>query len=188
MKDHPSPIKANNGLTLLTVIIALIVSVFIGFKSGYTLGKQTGANYNDATNAQHQAFLVTNEVMEHHIIQLPHKEKSEEQHFIVEIYAGKTLLRQNLGSKSLDCSIRPNKNKNPDFDHYEVTGLGIVMFTKSLRFGHVFEQFFRGKSLLIPYDSRKPISIRAPTGYTICYRIWSDPGEVQTALIEQSDS
>ncbi len=127
-----------------------------------------------AEHAQLKAFPQAQENMERFVIELPHKERSEETDFMVELIAGKTMLTDGVNTLILGSSIEPRPLKGWGYTYYEVTGKPITTGTlMAVPEGTPkISKFVSGKPLKIRYNSRLPIVIYAPEGLEIQYRIW----------------
>ena len=129
-----------------------------------------------------KAFPAAKAGMERSVITLPHKERSEEGDFKVELIPGKTMMTDGVNATRLGMSIKPQPLKGWGYTYYEVTGRDVAMSTMMAGpAGMKVEQFVAGAPLIIRYNSRLPIVVYAPKGYEIKYRIWSAPQTKETA-------
>ena len=138
-----------------------------------------------AMSAEHKelkAFPQAKEGMERIVIVLPHKERSEEDAFKIELIPGKMMETDGVNRMSVGVSIEPRPLKGWGYTFYEMTGkgrgittlIGIPPGTPKVN------KFVSGKSLMIRYNSRLPIVVYMPKGHTVKYRIWT-AGEIQPA-------
>jgi ecotin len=135
-----------------------------------------------AEHAQLKAFPPAGDGMERLVIELPHKERSEEENFKVELIPGKMMLTDGVNSVRLGVDIVSRPLKGWGYTFYEVSGNGAAMSTMIAVPGNSekVNTFVRGASLMIGYNSRLPIVIYVPAGYEIKYRIWNG-GTLQQA-------
>lgn len=142
-----------------------------------------------AFSAEHsplKAFPAAEEGKQRFVIALPHKERSEEQAFKVELIAGKNMQTDGVNQVLLGTSIEPKPLKGWGYTYYEVSGSGHAMTTLMAppEGAPKVTQFVSGTPLLIRYNSRLPIVVYAPEGYEVHYRIWQAPEEYQYAARE----
>ena len=113
------------------------------------------------------------------VIELPHKERGEEDAFRVELIAGKVIETDGVNNVAMATEITPEPLEGWGFTYYDMTGTDVVRSTmmdvdpdapKVMR-------FVGGTPLMIRYNSRIPIVIYAPDGFEIRYRIWEAPEE-----------
>jgi len=69
-----------------------------------------------------KAFPAARDGMERFIIVLPHKERGEEDDFMVEIMAGRTLLVDGVNQVRLGSAIEARTLEGWGYTYYEVTG------------------------------------------------------------------
>ena len=122
-----------------------------------------------------KAFPAAGEGIERFVISLPHKERSEEINFKVELIPGKVMLTDGVNQIRHGSTLEPRPLTGWGYTYYDVTGQDIAMSTMMAapEGSEETEQFVPGTSLLIRYNSRLPIVIYAPKGYDVRYRIWS---------------
>ena len=130
-----------------------------------------------AAGADHpelKAFPEAREGMERFVIVLPHKERGEEDDFMVELIAGRTLLADGVNQMRLGNAIEPRTLEGWGYTYYEVTGPSVVMNTLMAppEEAPMVERFVAAAPLRIHYNSRLPIVVYAPEGYEVRYRIW----------------
>ena len=82
----------------------------------------------------------------------------------------------------LGTTISPQPLKGWGYTYYEVTGSDVAMSTRMAppEGAKKVEKFVKGTPLLIRYNSRLPIVVYVPKGYSVQYRIWK-AGEEKTA-------
>ena len=133
---------------------------------------------NTAFSAEHsplKAFPAAEEGKQRFVIALPHKERSEEQAFKVELIAGKNMQTDGVNQVRLGTSIEPKPLKGWGYTYYEVTGKDVAMSTMMAvpEGGQKTAKFVPGTSPHIRYNRRLPIVVYAPAGYEVRYRIWT---------------
>ncbi|MEA3468147.1 MAG: ecotin family protein [Thermodesulfobacteriota bacterium] len=128
-----------------------------------------------AEQSQLKAFPPAAEGMERTVIELPHKERGEEDNFKVELIPGKVMLTDGVNLTRIGLSIVPQPLKGWGYTYYEVTGSDAAISTLMAvpESKEKVSAFVPGSSLHIQYNSRLPIVIYASRGYEIRYRIWS---------------
>lgn len=132
-----------------------------------------------------KAFPKASEGMKRFVLELPHKERSEEGAFRVELIVGKTMETDGVNRYFLGGEITPQPLKGWGFTYYEVKKLGPA---GSTRIGvppgtPKVKQFVDGPKKMIDYNSRIPVVIYVPDGAEVQYRIFKasefkvvDPG------------
>ena len=132
---------------------------------------------------QLKAFPQASEGMKRLVIELPHKERGEEDSFKVELIPGKTMQTDGVNKMHIGTTIIAKPLKGWGYTFYEVTGSDVAMSTMiaAPEGSRQVDRFAQGKPLLIQYNSRLPIVIYVPDGNEIQYRIWSG-GVVQKAV------
>jgi len=157
-------------------IILLIVAGFLTI----------GGSVSFAGHKELRAFPAAEEGVERFVIVLPHKERVEEDGFMVEIIAGKTMLTDGVNLVRLGSVIEPRSLKGWGYTYYEVTGPAHVMSTMmaSPEGANQVEAFVKGTPLKVRYNSRLPIVVYAPKGYEIRYRIWKASEAIENAVKE----
>jgi len=120
------------------------------------------------------AFPAAENGTQRFVIQLPAKQRDEEDEFKVELVAGKTMLTDGVNLVRLGNSIEPRDLKGWGYTYYEVVGSDEAASTLIAppEGTPMVEHFVTGNPLLVRYNSRLPIVIYAPSGYQIRYRIW----------------
>ena len=131
-----------------------------------------------------KAFPKASEGMTRFVIELPHKERGEEDAFKVELIVGKTMMTDGVNKMRLGGSIDPKPLKGWGFTYYQVDRLGPAMST---RIGVPSDKppvkaFVQGPSKLIRYNSRIPVVVYVPQDAEVRYRIWTAPPASQPAV------
>jgi len=132
-----------------------------------------------AEHKQLKAFPKADKGMERFVIELPHRDRGEENSYKVEIVPGMTVMTDGVNSLRMGLSVQAKPLKGWGYTYYEVTGkpimattlIGVPPGTKKVK------KFVAGKSLIIRYNSRLPVVIYAPKGTEIRWRIWEAPDE-----------
>ena len=132
-----------------------------------------------------KAFPAAKEGMARFVINLPDKQRGEEDDFRVEIIVGKTMLTDGVNRVHLGGVIEARPLEGWGFTYYEVEKLGPAASTL---IGvdpakPKVEKFVNGPTLMIRYNSRIPLVVYVPTGGEVRYRIWQ-AGE-KTEIAEQ---
>ncbi len=130
-----------------------------------------------------KAFPEAEEGMERFVIVLPHKERGEEDDFMVEIITGKTMLTDGVNQIQLGNTIKSRPLKGWGYTYYEVTGestaistlIGVPEGTAKVK------KFVSSSPLKIGYNSRLPIVVYVAKGLEVRYRIWKASESVKKA-------
>ena len=141
---------------------------------------------NPAHGTEHselKAFPKAKKDMERFVIVLPHKERGEEDDFMVEIIVGKTMLTDGVNQMRLGNIIKSRPLKGWGYTYYEVTGepaalstlIGVPEGTAKVK------KFVFSSPLKIRYNSRLPIVVYVPKGLKVQYRIWKASETVKKA-------
>jgi ecotin len=133
-----------------------------------------------AWGAEHKelkAFPAAKEGMGRLVIVLPHKERGEEDAFMVELVAGKEIMTDGVNRMRMACKIEPRPLVGWGYTFYEVTGSDMTMGTLMAPppGAPKVKAFVGGTPLKIRYNSRLPVVIYAPEGFQVRYRIWQAP-------------
>ena len=145
-------------LTMLTVTLVMLVTTA-------------------ATGEDHKylkAFPPAEDGMVRYVIELPHKERGEDNGFRVEIIIGKEMLTDGVNLARLGGKIVAKPLKGWGFTYYEVakfgptatTLIGVPPGTPKVK------KFVSMPSMTIPYNSRIPLVVYVPEGGEVRYRIW----------------
>ena len=136
-----------------------------------------------AEHPQLKAFPAAEEGQVRLVIVLPHKERGEEERFMVELVPGKEILTDGVNRYRMACRVESRPLQGWGYTFYEVTGSDQTMSTrmapppgapKTMR-------FVSGEPLQIRYNSRLPVVIYAPKGFEVRYRVWSAPATLTPA-------
>ena len=144
--------------TMLTVLLVMLVT-------------------SAATGEDHKylkAFPPAENGMVRYVIELPHKERGEDNGFRVEITVGKEMLTDGVNLSRLGGKIEAKPLKGWGFSYYEVakfgsaatTLIGVPPGTPKVK------KFVSMPSMTIPYNSRIPLVVYVPKGGEVRYRIW----------------
>jgi ecotin len=119
--------------------------------------------------------------MERFVIVLPHKERSEEGEFQVELVAGQTMMTDGVNVMRMGVQIESRPLVGWGYTFYEVTGKPIAISTLMAPPPGTpkVKKFVGGTPLQINYNSRLPVVIYAPKGIEVRYRIWEAPREMK---------
>jgi len=117
------------------------------------------------------------------VIELPHKERGEEDAFRVEITTGRQMMTDGVNNYRLGGSIKPMPLKGWGFTYYDAT---ISAQAASTRIGvppgtPQEMKFVPAASTLIRYNSRIPVVVYAPEDAEVRYRIWKAPEKFEAA-------
>lgn len=136
-----------------------------------------------AEHKELKAFPVAEKGVTRHIIVLPHKDRTEEVRFQVELIAGKTIETDGVNRVQMRTIIVPKPLKGWGYTYYEVTGNDQVLSTMMAapEGAPKVTQFVGGESKKVRYNSRLPIVVYAPDGFEVKYRIWEAPEEYKMA-------
>ena len=130
-----------------------------------------------------QAFPEAQADMLRYVIELPEKDRAEEQNYQVELYVGAEMETDGVNRAMLSGNIEARPLKGWGYTYYEVTG---QIMTLSTLMGVAPDQpkvvqFVHTAPLLVRYNSRLPIVVYVPAGHEVRYRIWSAPDTLQPA-------
>jgi ecotin len=122
-----------------------------------------------------QAFPPAQEGMERFVIVLPHKERGEEDDFLVELIVGKEMLTDGVNRVRLGNAIEPRTLEGWGYTYYEVSGSSATLSTLMAppEGAPKVKAFVTAAPLQVRYNSRLPIVIYTPRGYEVRYRIWN---------------
>lgn len=115
------------------------------------------------------------------VVALPHKERGEENAFMVEIVVGRTIETDGVNRVMLGNHLEAQTLKGWGYPFYTVGGKGEIASTLiGVPKGTPrVKKFVASKPLKIRYNSRLPIVVYAPKGYELRYRIWKTSEEYQ---------
>lgn len=145
-------------LSMLTVLlVTLVTSAAIGEDHKYL-----------------KAFPQAGDGMVRYVIELPHKERGEDNGFRVEITVGKEMVTDGVNLARLAGKIEAKPLKGWGFTYYEVAKFGPVATTRiGVRPGAPkVKKFVSIPSMTIAYNSRIPLVVYVPEGGEVRYRIW----------------
>lgn len=130
-----------------------------------------------------EAFPPPGDGMDRYVIQLPHKERGEDNDFRVELIVGKEMLTDGVNLVRLGGTIEAKVLKGWGFTYYEVAEFGPAMSTlMGVQPGTPqVKQFISVPSKTINYNSRVPLVIYVPDGAQVRYRIWQASESTETA-------
>lgn len=130
-----------------------------------------------------KAFPKAEEGMVRYVVQLPHKERGEDDDFRVEIFVGKVVLTDGVNNTRISGKIEAKPLKGWGFTYYEVAKFGPVASTlMAVPPGTAkVEKFVAIPSMMIRYNSRIPLVVYVPEGGEVRYRIWSASDTTETA-------
>ena len=141
------------------------------------------ASVSAAEHKYLKAFPAAKEGMIRYAINLPDRQRGEEDGYRVEIVVGKTMLTDGVNRMHLGGKIEARPLEGWGFTYYEVEKLGPAASTL---IGvppdqPKVEKFVHGPSTMIRYNSRIPLVIYVPTGGEVRYRIWKAPEKFEEA-------
>ena len=139
---------------------------------------------NAADHKNLKAFPNPAKGMARYVIELPHKDRGEENAFKVELIVGKMMLTDGVNRMFMGGKLESKSLKGWGFTYYEVAKLGPAASTLiGVPPGTPkVEKFVAGPSQLIRYNSRIPIVVYVPVGGVVHYRIWAAKPENLIAL------
>ncbi len=130
-----------------------------------------------------KAFAPAEKGMVRYVIELPHKERGEEDAFRVELLVGKIVSTDGVNRVSLGGKLEAKPLEGWGFTYYEVakfgpsasTLIGVPPGTPAV------DKFVAIPSELIRYNSRIPLVVYVPEGGIVRYKIWSASAEEESA-------
>ncbi len=133
-----------------------------------------------------KAFPQAEDGMERFVIELPHKERGEEDAFRVEIVVGREMMTDGVNRLMLGGSIKPVPLKGWGFTYYTATVsdraastlIGVPPGTPKV------EKFVPAATTMIRYNSRIPVVVYAPKDAEVRYRIWKAPEKFEAVGIK----
>ena len=128
-----------------------------------------------AEHPQLKAYPPAKDGMSRFVIELPHKERGEEDSFKVELIVGKVMLTDGVNQIRLGNKIERKVIKGWGYSYYEVaeSGAAISTMMAAPEGAPKVKKFVKMAPLQIRYNSRLPVVIYVPKGYEVQYRIWS---------------
>jgi len=143
-------------------------------------------NVMGADHPELKAFPPAKAGMDRFVIELPNKERGEEDAFRVELIVGKEIMTDPVNLFHLGVTIEPRDLEGWGYTYYEVKGLAEVAGTLMAppEGAPQILKFVSGQPLLILYNSRLPIVIYAPKGLEVRYRIWKASDVTEKAEIK----
>jgi ecotin len=136
-----------------------------------------------AGHSELKAFPPPQEGMARFVIELPHKERGEEDAFGVELIVGREMLTDGVNLIRLGNTIEPRPLPGWGYTYYEVTGPSTTMSTMMAPppGAPQVKRFVSATPLRIAYNSRLPVVVYVPQGYEVRYRIWEAPEILEKA-------
>lgn len=130
-----------------------------------------------------KAYPPAEEGMNRFVIELPHKERGEDDSFKVELVVGKEMLTDGVNQVRLGNKIERKVVKGWGYSYYEVTGSPAAISTMMAapEGAEKVKIFVTAAPLQIRYNSRLPVVVYVPDGYEVRYRIWSAPEKREKA-------
>ena len=130
-----------------------------------------------------KAFPAAGEGMTRYVINLPDKQRGEDNNYRVEITVGKKMLTDGVNQVRMGGKIEAKPLKGWGFTYYEVEKFGPAAST---RIGvpadrPKVETFVPMPSITIPYNSRIPLVVYVPEGGEVRYRIWKAADRFESA-------
>ena len=130
-----------------------------------------------------KAFPAAEDGMVRYVINLPDRQRGEEDGYRVEIVVGKTMLTDGVNQIGLGGKIEAKPLEGWGFTFYKVEKLGPA---RSTLIGvppdqPKVEKFVHGPSTMIRYNSRIPLVIYVPKDGEVRYRIWKAPEDFEAA-------
>lgn len=154
-----------------TIVAALLILAGLSLPSGAAEHKYL------------KAFPPAAEGMERYVIELPHKERGEDNDFMVELIVGKEMETDGVNKVHLGGKLETKPLEGWGFTFYEVRKLGPAASTKiGVPPGtKTVKRFVSGPAMKIPYNSRVPIVVYVPKGAEVRYRIWKASDKAEAA-------
>lgn len=135
--------------------------------------KSAAAIDPEATRNLAAAFPKAPAGRERKVILLPHKERGEEDGFLVELVVGRTITTDGINRYSYGGALVPRDIQGWGFTYHEVDGdLKNAVQTQMAGTPNPAPRFVAGPRATIPYNSRLPVVVMVPEGCELQYRIW----------------
>lgn len=144
----------------------------------------SGCAVNSAEHSELKAFPVAKEGMTRFVISLPHKERGEEDNFMVEIITGKNMLTDGINLVRLANTIETRSLKGWGYSYFEVSGNSSSAISTLMATPENLPKvttFVTAPSIKVPYNSRIPLVIYTPEDYEVQYRIWQASSQIEQA-------
>ena len=136
-----------------------------------------------AVNSLPAPYPVAEEGNTRFVIHLPHKDRTEEEGYKVELIVGRVMSTDGINRVGLGGSIERKTLQGWGYNYYVVPALGPAMSTLiGVPEGTPrVERFVTGPTLLIRYNSRLPIVVYTPEDTEVRYRIWKASDTIEKA-------
>ncbi len=146
------------------------------------LPESTMAANTDEDPKYLDAFPKAEAGMKRFVIQLPHKERGEEDDFRVEIIVGKEVETDGVNQQNLGGNIEDKPLTGWGFTYYQVSKFGPTASTlMAVPPGTKPVRKFLSFSRMIRYNSRIPVVVYVPEDGQVRYRVWAAPPEAKQA-------
>ena len=115
------------------------------------------------------------------VISLPHKTRTEEQAYMVELIVGKVIKTDTVNQFGMNTSLEQKPLKGWGFNFYNMKGNDLVRSTLMAPAANQpkVDKFVGGQPLKIRYNSRIPIVIYTPENFEVRYRTWKTTTDFQ---------
>ena len=137
-----------------------------------------------AEHPELKAFPQAEEGMQRFVITLPHKERGEEDAFMVELVVGKEMLTDGVNIYRLGNTLERHTLQGWGYSYYQATGEmpAISTMMAGPEGAPKIKKFVTAAPIKIQYNSRLPIVIYVPKNYEVRYRVWEAPDSFDKAL------
>ncbi len=127
---------------------------------------------NEEAHQQLQHFPKEKKGYKRYVIELP-AQKEEAADLKLELIAGK-VMPADCNTRSLNGRMEEKELKGWGYNYYEFSTNGTVVSTMmACPDSKKTEKFIAARSELIRYNSKLPVVVFVPEGYTLKYRIWN---------------